>query len=73
YDLENWNGTDRFHFDARVSDQDLIETYLPSFESCVRDAKVASIMCSYNAVNGVPSCANKFLLQTIARYSDNKF
>ncbi|CAM4775768.1 unnamed protein product [Rotaria magnacalcarata] len=69
YDLENWNGTDRFHFDARVSDQDLIETYLPSFESCVRDAKVASIMCSYNAVNGVPSCANKFLLQTIARES----
>ena len=24
-DLENWNGTDRFHFNAIVSDQDLIE------------------------------------------------
>jgi beta-D-xylosidase 4 len=67
YDLENWNGTDRFHFDARVSDQDLLETYLPPFESCIRDAKVASIMCSYNAVNGIPSCANQFLLQTLAR------
>ena len=67
YDLENWNGTDRFHFDARVSDQDLIETYMPPFESCIRDAKVASIMCSYNAVNGVPSCANQFILETIAR------
>ena len=26
-DLENWNGTDRFHFNAIVSDQDLIEVY----------------------------------------------
>ena len=67
YDLENWNGMDRHHFDARVSDQDQVETFLPPFESCIRDAKVASIMCSYNAVNGVPSCANKFLLDTIAR------
>ncbi|CAF3368862.1 unnamed protein product [Rotaria sp. Silwood1] len=66
---EDWNGTDRFHFDARVSDQDLIETYLPPFETCIRDAKVASIMCSYNAVNGIPSCANQFILDTIARES----
>jgi beta-D-xylosidase 4 len=67
YDLEGWNGTGRTQFNAIVTDQDLIETYLAPFETCVRDAKVASIMCSYNAVNGVPSCANKFLLQTIAR------
>ena len=67
YDLEHWQGADRFHFNAIVSDQDLLETYLPPFESCIRDAKVASIMCSYNAVNGIPSCANQFLLQTLAR------
>jgi beta-D-xylosidase 4 len=67
YDLELWNGTDRWHFDAQVSDQDLVETYLPPFESCIRDAKVASIMASLNAVNGIPACAHKFFLQTIAR------
>ena len=67
YDLEDWNGTDRHHFDARVSDQDLVETYLPPFETCIRDGRVASIMCSLNAINGVPACANKFLLDTIAR------
>jgi beta-D-xylosidase 4 len=67
YDLEKWNGTDRFHFDAHVSDLDLVETYLPSFESCIHDAHVASIMCSFNSINGVPSCANPLLLNTIAR------
>lgn len=44
-----------------------VETYLPPFETCIRDAKVASIMTSLNAINGVPACAHTFLLQTIAR------
>ena len=67
YDLEKWNGTDRFHFNAIVSDQDIVETHLPPFEKCIRYARGASIMCSFNAINGVPGCANKFFLQTIAR------
>ncbi|KAF5341282.1 hypothetical protein D9758_017635 [Tetrapyrgos nigripes] len=67
YDMENWEGNSRMAFDAIVSQQDLAEYYSPSFQSCVRDAKVASIMCSYNSVNGVPSCANSFLLKDIAR------
>ncbi|CAF1022487.1 unnamed protein product [Rotaria sordida] len=69
YDLEEWNGTDRFHFDARINDQDLVETYLPPFETCIRDARAASIMCSYNSINGVPACANQFLIETLARRS----
>jgi beta-D-xylosidase 4 len=67
YDLGNWNGTKAVYFNAIVSDQDLTETFLPPFESCILDAKAASIMCSYNSVNGIPSCANRFLIQTIAR------
>lgn len=67
YDLENWEGNIRTSFDALVSLQDLSEYYLPSFQSCARDAKVGSIMCSYNSVNGVPACANSYLLQTILR------
>jgi beta-D-xylosidase 4 len=67
YDLENWEGNLRFSFNAIISPQDLSEFYLPPFQSCVRDAKVASVMCSYNAVNGVPSCADTYLLQTILR------
>jgi beta-D-xylosidase 4 len=67
YDLENWEGITRWHFDAKVSDQDLVETYLPPFESCIRDARAASIMCSFNSINGIPACAHQFLIQTIAR------
>ncbi|KAF8583909.1 glycoside hydrolase family 3 protein [Ramaria rubella] len=67
YDLEDWEGNIRTAYNAIVSTQDLSEFYLPSFQSCVRDAKVASVMCSYNAVNGVPSCANGYLLQSILR------
>ena len=65
--MDNWEGIVRYGFDAKVTQQDLSEYYLPPFQTCVRDAKVASVMCSYNAVNGIPACANKFLLQTILR------
>ncbi|KAL6066428.1 Beta-xylosidase/alpha-L-arabinofuranosidase 2, variant 3 [Balamuthia mandrillaris] len=71
YSLENWKGVDRFHFNAVVSDSDLVETYLPAFEACVRIGKAKSIMCSYNAVNGVPSCADNFLLEELARQQWN--
>ena len=67
YDLDNWEGITRDGFNAIISQQDLVEYYLPPFQSCVRDANVASVMCSYNEVNGVPSCANEFLLKTVLR------
>jgi beta-glucosidase-like glycosyl hydrolase len=67
YDMDDWNGTTRWTFNAQVSDQDLVETYLPPFETCIRDAHVKSIMGSLNAINGIPACAHQFLLQTIAR------
>lgn len=71
YSLESWKGYDRFMFNANVSDYDFVETYLPAFRGCIVEGRARSIMCSYNAVNGVPSCANDFLLQTILRDSWN--
>ncbi|OIW27129.1 glycoside hydrolase [Coniochaeta ligniaria NRRL 30616] len=67
YDLEATGSTTRFNFDAKVSTQDLAEYYLPPFQGCARDARAGSVMCSYNAVNGVPACANSYLMQTILR------
>ncbi|SPO01877.1 related to xylan 1,4-beta-xylosidase [Cephalotrichum gorgonifer] len=66
-DFENWNGVTRHDFDAQISLQDLSEYYLAPFQQCTRDSKAGSIMCAYNAVNGVPSCANEYLIQTILR------
>ncbi|KAL8295568.1 hypothetical protein RB597_009295 [Gaeumannomyces tritici] len=66
-DFEDWNGTSRHDFDARISAQDLAEYYLMPFQQCARDSRVGSIMCAYNAVNGVPSCANSYLLDTVLR------
>ncbi|XP_040986688.1 putative beta-D-xylosidase [Juglans microcarpa x Juglans regia] len=67
YDLDNWRGADRFHFNARVSKQDLEDTYNVPFKACVLEGKVASIMCSYNQVNGKPTCADPHLLKDIVR------
>jgi beta-D-xylosidase 4 len=67
YDLEDWGGNARYGFDAIISSQDLREYYLPPFQECARDSDVQSVMCSYNAVNGVPTCADNYLLQTVLR------
>ena len=71
YDLDAWKEASRWSFDAQVADIDLVETYLPPFEACFRDAHVASIMGSLNAINGIPACAHKFFLQTVARDTFN--
>ncbi|XP_058076928.1 probable beta-D-xylosidase 2 [Magnolia sinica] len=67
YDLDNWKGTDRFHFNAKVSKQDLEDTYDVPFKACVEEGKVASVMCSYNQVNGIPTCADGRLLRNTIR------
>ncbi|GER52137.1 beta xylosidase [Striga asiatica] len=67
YDLDFWNGMDRFHFNAKVGKQDLEETYNVPFKACVSEGKVASVMCSYNQVNGKPTCADPSLLRDTIR------
>ncbi|PQM39646.1 beta-xylosidase/alpha-L-arabinofuranosidase 2 [Prunus yedoensis var. nudiflora] len=67
YDLDNWKGVDRYHFNAVVTKQDLDDTFQPPFKSCVIDGNVASVMCSYNQVNGIPTCADPDLLAGVIR------
>jgi beta-glucosidase len=57
----------RHEFDARVSERDLRETYLPAFEACLREGRAASFMGAYNRLNGEPCCASPTLLQRILR------
>lgn len=57
----------RHSFDAKVSKQDLYETYFPAFKACVQEGHVEAVMGAYNCVNGSPSCANKELLMDVLR------
>lgn len=46
---------------------DLWDTYLPAFKELIVNAKVAGVMCAYNAVNTQPCCANDLLMNDILR------
>jgi beta-glucosidase len=54
-------------FNSIVSQHDLADTYLPAFRQLTSDAHADAMMCSYNAINGTPSCANSSLLQDRVR------
>jgi beta-glucosidase len=57
----------RHVFDVDVSAQDLWETYLPAFKKLVVDAKVAGVMCAYNAFRTQPCCGSDLLMVDILR------
>jgi beta-glucosidase len=59
--------TNRFANNAIVPIRMLREYYLPAFEACIVEGKAASIMTSYNAVNGIPAGANHFLITDVLR------
>ncbi len=60
---ENWRG----HIDVQVSDRALREIYLPAFKAAVTEAKVWSIMGSYNQFRGEHCCHNDLLLNKILK------
>ncbi|MEN2785987.1 glycoside hydrolase family 3 C-terminal domain-containing protein [Sphingomonas qilianensis] len=57
----------RHRDDIRPSAHDLADTYLPAFRATVMEAGAQSVMCAYNAVNGMPACANPALLTDTLR------
>jgi beta-glucosidase len=54
--------SNRHREDVHPSKHDLEDTYLPAFRATVTEAKVDSVMCAYNAVDGTPACASTELL-----------
>jgi beta-glucosidase len=59
--------SNRHKEDVYPSKRDLEDTYLPAFRATVIDGGVRSIMCVYNAVNGIPGCASEMLQQEYLR------
>jgi len=52
---------------ANYSERILREIFLPSFEAAVKEAGILSVMPSYNEIDGIPSHANKWLLERVLR------
>ncbi|MCR5627374.1 MAG: glycoside hydrolase family 3 C-terminal domain-containing protein [Lachnospiraceae bacterium] len=57
----------RHGFDVSPTEKDFKETYLPAFESAVKDKDVEAVMTAYNRVFGEPCCANNRLLNDILK------
>ena len=52
----------RHSFNAKASEKDMAETYLPAFRALV-DAGVEAVMGAYNRTNGEPCCASDHLMR----------
>ena len=50
-----------------VDERTLREIYLPAFEYAVKSSQPATVMCSYNRINGTFASENKYLLTDILR------
>ena len=60
YSLEDSDGFTRFSFDAQVNNLTFADSWLPAWKESVVVGKAMGIMCSYNEVNGEPTCASSF-------------
>lgn len=56
----------RDYHSVDMSDRELREVYLPPYKAAV-DAGAASVMTSFNTLNGIPATANEYLFEDILR------
>ncbi|MDR0325872.1 MAG: glycoside hydrolase family 3 C-terminal domain-containing protein [Oscillospiraceae bacterium] len=59
--------TRRFSSDSRVDERTLHEIFFPAFKKAVQEAQPATVMCSYNRLNGEYASENHLLLTEILR------
>jgi beta-glucosidase len=52
---------------APISERELRENFFPPFEQVVKRTGIEAVMASYNEIDGVPSHANKWLLEKVLR------
>ena len=67
YAVHSGPESERHRFDAKPSERDLYETYLPAFEAAVREGHVGSVMGAYSSLFDLPCCADPFLLTDLLR------
>lgn len=52
---------------ANISERTLRENFFPPFERAVEELPIGAVMASYNEIDGLPSHANKWLLDDVLR------
>lgn len=67
FDVHSGPESTRHKANVNASPHDLEDTYTPAFRAAMVVGKADSIMCSYNAVDGTPACANTMLLADTLR------
>jgi beta-glucosidase len=65
--VANEQETNRFTVNEIIGDRVLHELYLLPFEMAVKEGDVASVMCSYNSVNGPHACEDRHHLTDVLR------
>jgi beta-glucosidase len=63
YAVHSGPESNRHKEDVHPSAHDLEDTYLPAFRASIIEGRAESVMCAYNAVDGIPACASEFLMQ----------
>lgn len=65
--VANEQEANRQVMNIKVNERTLREIYLPGFESVVKNANIASIMCGFNKVNGDYACENHHLITEVLK------
>jgi beta-glucosidase len=60
--------TDRMRVSAEVDERTLREIYLAAFERIITESAPATVMCSYNKLNGVHTSEHRWLLSEVLRH-----
>ncbi|MCA2016205.1 glycoside hydrolase family 3 C-terminal domain-containing protein [Vibrio tritonius] len=65
--IANEQEANRHYLDVNVDERTLREMYLVPFESLVKNADIASIMCGFNKINGEYACENHHIITDILK------
>jgi beta-glucosidase len=65
--IGNDNEANRHLANVKIDERTLREIYMPGFESLVKNANIASIMCGFNLINGEYACENHHLITEVLK------
>ncbi|HPS12734.1 MAG TPA: glycoside hydrolase family 3 N-terminal domain-containing protein, partial [Prolixibacteraceae bacterium] len=63
----NYQDFERNKVSSNMDERTLQEIYLPAFKTTVQEGKVASVMTSYNLVNGIHASQNDYLINQVLK------